>query len=96
MQFAPDVQTFPHSPQLNRSVDVSTQSSSQSVSSHSEPAPASPPIVLMLLPPHAIANRAKNASAMVLETHIPEVETYHAWAELKGAFRRTRREFNNW
>jgi hypothetical protein len=31
----------------------------------------------MLLPPHAIANKANSASAMDLETHIPDVEMYH-------------------
>jgi hypothetical protein len=67
-----------HSPQFRESLDVSTQSPSHTVSSHPEPVPASPPTVLTLLPPHAIADRAKNASAMDLETHIPEVEMYHA------------------
>jgi hypothetical protein len=63
---------MPQAAQLNSSVWRSMQLPSHSTrpSPHSDPAPASPPVVLMLLPPQATATTS--ASMVKRWTHIPE------------------------
>jgi hypothetical protein len=65
------VQFTPQSPQFDSSLEVSTHSPSQSASSHSEPDPASPPMVATLFPPQAAEKSAANTSAMNRLAHIP-------------------------